>query len=277
MDNKKVSVVVCTKNCQDTIGECLKSVIINNPFEVIVIDGKSEDDTLNIAKKYTGTILSDEGRGLSYARQLGADNAKGDCVAYIGSDNVLPVNALNVMLMEMSQFEYAGIQAQVKIMNTYNYWDWGMAQNFDMTHNKVEEREVIGTPCIFNKDIITKIERYDPNITYGADDTDLCLRIRKRGFKLGISTVVAYERRSTNFKDFSKRWQWYGMGDAQFIMKYPSRIIISLTHPLRSYIIRRSVFALKKKNYKVIPFFLCCGLLRYLGIIKGFYRIAIRK
>lgn len=264
-----ISAIVCTKNCDDLIEDCLKSIANNNLGEIIIIDGKSTDRTLEIAKKYTDVIYSDEGKGLAYARQLGAEKAKGAYIAYIGPDNVLGDNSLDKMLDEMINNGYVGIQPQILIQDSSSYWDRGMNNNLIITHNKVEERDVIGTPCLFDKSVIVAV-KYDPSITFGADDTDLCLRLKQKGYRLGISSVLVYEKRHSTFVDFSKRWMWYGMGDAQFIVKHRNRILISITHPLRSYMIRRVLLAVKNNDFNNVPFFFLCGFFRYVGIARGF-------
>ncbi|TFH46834.1 MAG: glycosyltransferase [ANME-2 cluster archaeon] len=52
-----VSVVVCTKNEESRIEDCLKSIVNNNPGEIIVVDGESTDTTIDIAKKYTNKVI----------------------------------------------------------------------------------------------------------------------------------------------------------------------------------------------------------------------------
>ena len=50
----KVSIIVRTKNEERWIGHCLKSIYEQNypSFEVIIVDNKSTDNTLEIAKRF---------------------------------------------------------------------------------------------------------------------------------------------------------------------------------------------------------------------------------
>jgi len=64
IDNSDTSVIICTKNCEDTIEKVIISVMKNNPLEIIVVDANSTDKTRYIAKKYATKILTDPGKGL---------------------------------------------------------------------------------------------------------------------------------------------------------------------------------------------------------------------
>ena len=78
MSDLKVSVVVPARNAAAWLGECLESIRSQHPYEMIVVDGCSTDDTVEIARDCGATVISDEGRGLPAARMLGARSATGD-------------------------------------------------------------------------------------------------------------------------------------------------------------------------------------------------------
>ena len=86
---KNVSVVICVKNVEKIIEPCLKSILENNPKEIIVIDGQSHDRTKEIAQLFNAYVFSDEGKGLSYARRLGVIKSQGEYVLFLGPDNII--------------------------------------------------------------------------------------------------------------------------------------------------------------------------------------------
>lgn len=79
-----LSIVVLTHNDQDLIKTCLESVKWAD--ELIIIDNNSNDETVNIAKKYTDKIYQDKGNDFSVRRNLGMEKASGDWILYIDSD-----------------------------------------------------------------------------------------------------------------------------------------------------------------------------------------------
>ena len=53
----KISVVVCVKNEEERLRDCLKSVYSNEPDEVILVDGDSTDKTLDVAREFPDIII----------------------------------------------------------------------------------------------------------------------------------------------------------------------------------------------------------------------------
>jgi len=86
-----VSFCIPTKNNEETIEDCLKSITEQNypSIEIIIIDGYSKDKTVEIAKKYTHNIYFDDGT-LGSARQKSIDKSKGPVIALFDSDIVIP-------------------------------------------------------------------------------------------------------------------------------------------------------------------------------------------
>ena len=56
MEKVKLSVVILTKNEEDQIADCIKSVV-NWVDEVVVVDDESSDKTVEIAKSLSARVL----------------------------------------------------------------------------------------------------------------------------------------------------------------------------------------------------------------------------
>ena len=88
---EKISVIIPVYNVEKYLERCLDSVI-NQTFrdiEIICIDNKSEDNSVNILKRYAEkdkrikTIFNNKNFGSSYSRNLGLDTAKGQYIKSI--------------------------------------------------------------------------------------------------------------------------------------------------------------------------------------------------
>ena len=90
------SVIIATYNAEIFIGRALESVIqqgvFNKNVELIVIDGKSTDSTVDIIKKYNKYIsyyVSEEDSGIYDAYNKGLQKANGEYVYFLGADDWL--------------------------------------------------------------------------------------------------------------------------------------------------------------------------------------------
>ncbi len=271
-----VSVVICAKNAEKTIGECLKSVTRNNPSEIIVIDGDSTDETTRIAREYTDKVYSDEGRGIACARQLGAEKAADEYVSYVDSDVILSENTLAQMLEELREKGYTGIHAQIISPENRGYWEWAEDQHFRMRFNREGERDLIGAIAVlYAKDAIIKY-RFDPFFDfYGApEDGDFSHRLRKDGLKLGISSAFAYHQHRASIRSFVRQRVAYGKGNAQAFRKYKS--VRYLAGP--SLMVPFGILVcIKKKSLRMLPYYLLWSVAGNIGVITRLSQLVAGK
>ena len=91
-----VSVVIPAYNCQDTINECVNSILNQNKddVEIIIVDDGSTDATASIVDKVSERsqavhVLHIENGGPGQARNFGMERARGSILVFLDSDDVL--------------------------------------------------------------------------------------------------------------------------------------------------------------------------------------------
>ena len=100
--NPKVSIIIVTLNSEKYLEETFQSLVNQSykNFEVIVIDGKSSDKTLEITRKYKDLIsycISEEDDGIYDAFNKGINLSIGKFIGIVNSDDILLPNALSLL------------------------------------------------------------------------------------------------------------------------------------------------------------------------------------
>ena len=90
----KVSIITVTYNSAKYVDDCINSIIRQNykNIEYIVVDGNSNDGTVDIIKKFSPYIskwISEEDNGMYDALNKGMQLATGDIIGILNSDDVL--------------------------------------------------------------------------------------------------------------------------------------------------------------------------------------------
>ncbi len=268
MDKLPVSVVVTTRNSEKTIGQCLESVKKNNPAEIILVDGNSSDDTLAIARRYTSLIFSDQGREYNYAQQLGAEKANSDYIALVDSDIVLPEGTLAKLLDELRAQDYASMSAAVLPISSVTYWE----RATDWNGRLLRERRGVGglQATIVLRDIVMQ-HKLDASLK-GASDLDFAIRMKEAGLKQGISAAYVYHHHRATFSAFVRQRFRYGWVAARYIRKYGAFHARFWPPLVDAYWI---CLCIVKGKPHYIPYFIIDGFAQSLGMVKGFYQLAV--
>ncbi len=270
----KISVVVCAKNAEKNIAKCLKSIIQNKIDEIILVDGKSSDNTVKNSKKFVDKIIIQKNNGLAAARKIGIKNAKNDYIAMIDSDHLLKKNDIKNLYKDLIKYKFDIVQAQLTSHGKFNFLNKAEQEAWDTVHNIPGPRSMIGTaPCIYKKKIF-KFINFNSRITKTMDDTDFIYRINKlKKFKIGIGDTKISQFHEGNIIDFFKKFIWYGHGDAEFVKKYPYKIFSILFHQLFRYLIIFPMKSFIKLKFRAPIFFMLAGIIRFYGLITYFLNI----
>lgn len=197
-DDIKVSVITVCFNAEKTIEQTIKSVLQQTykNIEYIIIDGNSQDKTVDIIKKYQDSIaywISENDSGIYDAMNKGIRVSTGDIIGIINSDDWYDLNAIenvvNIFINEKADVVYGDMIL--------------LYENGFRKRNKTEELESlaykmsISHPTTFvNRNIYIKYGLFDTHYRIAAD-YDLMLRLYHNGVVMkSCSEVIAYFRMS---------------------------------------------------------------------------------
>lgn len=117
-----ISVIIPVYNVEEYLDTCLTSVLAQtySDLEILLINDGSTDCSGSICDKYGQLdsrvkVFHKENGGVSSARNLGIEKAKGDYIAFVDPDDWLELNAYEVV---MQQFDLIDIDAVF-----FGYWE----------------------------------------------------------------------------------------------------------------------------------------------------------
>jgi len=213
-----ISVIIPTKNEGDVIADCLSSVFSQSvrPSEIIIVDGHSTDNTLEKAQQYpVRIVLEDEPTSLPNARNLGAQQAKGEVLLLLDADMILNRDCVKNGLEYLRNPDVIAVipdvqvSAHTRLEKIYGKW-------LQATDNPVR----IPNTNFIRREVFNKI-KYDRNLGFGEDD-DFQIRLRRA---YGNSNIIwAPDCRISIHLPHSIRelWQqhtWYGRTFVRYFSK----------------------------------------------------------
>lgn len=197
--NIKFSVIIVCLNSEKTIEKTLKSLLAQTyqDFEVIVIDGASTDNTLNIIKSYESRfkdimIVSEPDSGIYQAMNKGIGRAKGELVSFLNSDDYYVENALEV-INQLYEEEYDGIYGRISFIKEVNH------RIYEHEIMNGEPEDIFkGTmpphPATFIKREVIKNHKFDESYKIAADYKMLLILIQQNYRFKSISHKITYMR-----------------------------------------------------------------------------------
>lgn len=216
-----VSIIIITRNREQEVLACLKSVFtMNYPnFEAILVDNGSSDNTVKEVKKEfpkTILVLSKTNLGPNGGKNLGQKKAKGDFVFFLDSDTIADKNLLTELILLAQKDEkigmvcpkiyyfdekdiiwYAGGQINLLTSQAKNYGcdekDLGQFDQIRATH-------YAPTAYLVSRAAAKKVIGHEELFFMSYGESDYGYRIEKAGFKIVFCPTAKLWHR-LNFKE----------------------------------------------------------------------------
>jgi glycosyltransferase involved in cell wall biosynthesis len=245
----KVTIGICVRNCESTVREAIESIIDQDYprelLEVIVVDGYSNDKTVQILKEVLShsnikNYFFFENKGLGFAREIVVENANGEFIIWVDGDMILPKDFVRKQVEFMEQNPKVGIgKGRYGLLNEGSIVAFleNIAYVASDLKNNSSEPKLPGTGgAIFRVDAIRKAGGFDERLKGVGEDQDLAYRIKTAGWHIKRTPAVFYERRVKSWKGLWRKYFWYGYGNYQLYQK--NKNIFSLFHmnPITSFL-----------------------------------------
>lgn len=234
--NPVISIIVPSFNEEKHINRCLDSILNQTftDFEVLCVDDNSTDSTFDIIKEYSlkdSRIkpLKNPGKGVSSARNFGIENASGNYIGFVDSDDFIQpqmyeflLRAITENYCEMSVCRYDKLSEFEEKTFDYNCREC-FAEEFVNFYDIdfVSKNELTLTSAcmkIIKKDLLKKGEKF---FKYRiGEDTIFCADLWTKTDKIFLVDLPLYcYYTNTESVSYTEIWheKWFDLIETRFI------------------------------------------------------------
>ena len=225
-----ISILIPTLNEEKYISDCIESLLVClkdfNNYEIIIIDGGSNDKTIKIISNYSEKnpkikLLNNPKKIAPVALNLGLKKAKFNIIMRCDAHAVYPNNYIknNFDILIKSDKKTMNVGGYIHTINRKNTLisnsiSLVLSSSFGVgnakfrtgssNHKGIVEADTVPFGC-FKKEIFELIGNFNENEP-ANEDIEFNYRIRKNGYKILLSnTIFSYYYSRTNLKDFIKQ------------------------------------------------------------------------
>lgn len=167
-------------------------------FEVVIVDGKSEDNTVKEASNFKSnipsfTIISSDLRNVSVQRNLGALQAKGDYLLFNDADNRLPPSFLSTLRdqLSLSNPDIFSVYMQTKGLSFSHRFSIDSINFYTKLQQKSSSPYIVEAFFGFKTKIFQNLKGFNTNLSV-SEGTDILKRATLLGYTFKVFASPKY-------------------------------------------------------------------------------------
>jgi len=246
---------MCVRNSASTIGEAIESVVSQHfsegSMELIFVDDGSEDDTLEVIKRYIlkldlqTAVFSNSWHGIGYSRNIVVGHAKGDYIVWVDGDMVLTHDFVEKLVEFMDQHPTAGIAKGMQglerggnLLATLEAYSRAAGRMVDFNVNRARSKTLGTGGSIYRLQAIRDAGGFDSNLRGYGEDWAAEAKIKEAGWSLHVVDVkfLDYERFRLTWRDLWKRYWLRGYYSHYLLHENPRLIKLYKMTPLGGFL-----------------------------------------
>jgi cellulose synthase/poly-beta-1,6-N-acetylglucosamine synthase-like glycosyltransferase len=225
----KISIIVASRNSEQTINECLKAIFEQNypkgSMEVIVMDGCSTDATVKIAEKYPAHVISmplNAAAAYNYALKI----ATHDILGFVDADAKVEPEWLNKLITHLDDPRVAGVSGGIETWNAENPWARSIGYEIKNRYSRIQKyaARIATMNLLLKKSVVEEAGGWDENLP-SQYDTDLGFRITSRGYKIAFEPdAKCYHFNRPTVRAYWRQQLQYGKNTTKLYFKHSNLI-----------------------------------------------------
>ena len=219
IERPQISFVVPAYNSRRTVAGCIDSILsqkTGSPFEVIVVDNNSRDESSSIAKEKGVRVVDQPVQGAAAARNKGLEVARGKYVAFIDSDVILDPGWANACLEHLQLPWIDCVQTGIypvesdgssEFMNRFRkrFISQKTEGSFSYLPRAATELPVLNSSAFMAKGFVLKRLRFDQDLLR-CEDADFGYQLLFSGCNFALSgQLLAHVKDDRNIVQYLHR------------------------------------------------------------------------
>lgn len=214
MNAMTLSIIIPTRNEVSNLPRLLASLPRSPEVEVIVVDNRSRDETVTIAKAWGATVLTAYPER-SAQRNAGAKVAKGQWLIFLDADMELTSG----VLAELEAKFRSGSEAVIIPEASRGAGFWAKVRGFEKS--LYEGDELLEAARAFRTEVYRRVGGYDETLI-AAEDWDLTARLKNAGVRIDrISSPIIHHEGLLTLRHAFQKKAYYGRNLSHYIHKHP--------------------------------------------------------
>lgn len=194
MSEPLVTLIVASLNGERFLREALESAFAQDmdSYEVVFVDDGSIDGTAAIARSFPVHYVHQENAGLPSARNAGLAVARGECVAFLDDDDLLPPDKLRIQSNRLRAHPETGC--------VLGRQEWIFEEGVEPP--SLQRDPIYGDlggiamgTAMIRRSILEELGGFDASYRY-AEDRDLFVRLREHGVRIEVLPDIVLHRRA---------------------------------------------------------------------------------
>lgn len=178
-----ISVVIPAYNEAKRIQSCIQALqkqTIPFPYEILVSDNDSGDETAHIAKASGVCVVSSHVKGYVHALRRGVQSARSDLIAITDADCIPPVDWLDRIYQHFQNNRDVIAVGGPFIFYDGPVWVEQFVQLVNTMYPRVLTASLCGMNMAFRKDVYHRVGGFNPSVNLQTD-TELGYRLMRYG------------------------------------------------------------------------------------------------
>lgn len=228
----RLSIVIPAYNCAETIGAQLQAIADqewSGDYEIVVADNGSTDSTTTVVDDYRLVdprvrVVDASGHpGASYARNVGAHEATGECVLFCDSDDVVGSGWLVAMATALETAQLVAARLEHRRLNP----EWSVRERGEPQTDGLVDTDPPFLPFAYapslgiRRELHDRIGGFDTTFREGGEDNDYCYRAQIAGVPITfVPAAVVHYRHRTEMGAVFRQTRGYGRESVKLLAEY---------------------------------------------------------